>query len=289
MISKWFPIWVILPVFLLSSCTPIEAVGALGGSAMKSDMPARPVQTQPEPAQVGLTVAAAADLQFAFTDLGRMFEEETGEKVTFVFGSTGQLSQQIENGAPYDLFAAANLEYINHLVERDLVLKDSISLYARGRIVLAANRQSGISVISLQDLLDPSVKHVAIANPDHAPYGVAAREALQSARIWKAVQPKLVLAENVRQALQYVQSGDAEAGIVALSVADVPEISWTLIDDSLHQPLDQALAVVTSSDHKQLASQFAAYINSESGRLVMRRYGFTLPGETPLMQPNQTN
>lgn len=230
-----------------------------------------------EPA--GLTVAAAADLQFAFTEIGALFEQETGYKVTFVFGSTGQLAQQIENGAPYDLFAAANLAFIERLERQNLLLPDTIAPYARGRIVLAVNKDSGVQATSLQDLLSDSITHIAIANPQHAPYGLAAQEALQSAGVWQQVLPKLVYAENVRQALQFVQAGDAQVGIVALSVTDVPEITWTLLDDSLHNPLDQILAVVAASKHPEPARQFAAFINSPSGRSVMQKYGFVLPDE----------
>lgn len=244
----------------------------------------KPVLSTASRAPGGLTVAAAADLQFAFTEIGALYEQETGTKVTLVFGSTGQLAQQIENGAPFDLFAAANIAFVNDLVEKDLLLPDSVALYARGRIVLAVNRASGIKIVSLADLLSDRITNVAIANPEHAPYGVAAREALQSAGIWEQVRPKIVYSENVRQALQYIQTGDAQAGIVALSVANVPEITWTLIDDSLHNPLDQALAVVASSTHPDLAGQFAAFINGSSGRPIMQRYGFILPGE-PISPP----
>ncbi len=238
--------------------------------------------------QSELTVAAAADLQFAFTDIAKVFEEQTGHKVTLVFGSTGQLAQQIENGAPYDLLAFADFGYIQQLAAKKLVLENSVAPYARGRIVLAANRQAGVTVTDLKDLLNPQIKHISIANPAHAPYGVAAKQALEAAGLWDAVQPKLVLGENVRQALQYIQTGDAEAGIVALSVANVPEISWTLIDESMHQPLNQALAIVASSPHQELASQFAAFINGEYGRPIMRKYGFILPGETPMTNPTPT-
>ena len=231
-----------------------------------------------------LTVAAAADLQFAFTDIAKAYEQQTGHKITLTFGSTGQLAQQIENGAPFDLLAAANIQYVTDLADKQLVLADSIALYAKGRIVLAVNRQSGVTATTLEDLLSPNIKHVAIANPAHAPYGVAAQQALQSAGIWDQLQNKLVLGENVRQTLQYVQTGDAEVGIVALSVANVPEITWTLIDDSLHKPLDQALGVVASSAHPDLARDFVAFINGQVGRPVMRQYGFILPGETPIVQ-----
>jgi molybdate transport system substrate-binding protein len=234
------------------------------------------------PVEEELTVAAASDLQFAFTEIAELFEEETGQSVTLVFGSTGNLTQQIENGAPFDLFAAANIDFIERLNTQGLVLEDTIALYARGRVVLAANRQAGVTVATLEDLLDPSIGNVAIANPEHAPYGLAAKQALEQAGLWDALQPKLVLGENVRQTLQYIQTGDAEAGIIALSVADIPEISWVLLDENLHQPLNQALAVITSSSQVAQARAFAAFINGESGRLVMRKYGFILPGEEPI-------
>jgi molybdate transport system substrate-binding protein len=231
-----------------------------------------------------LTVAAAADLQFAFTEITQAYEQQTGHRVTLTFGSTGQLAQQIENGAPFDLLAAANIQYVKDLADKQLVLPDSIALYAQGRIVLAVNRQSGVTATTLEDLLSSNIKHVAIANPAHAPYGVAAQQALQSAGLWDKLQDKQVFGENVRQTLQYIQTGDAEAGIVALSVANVPEITWTLIDGSLHQPLDQALGIVASSRHPDLARDFAAFINGQFGRPVMRQYGFIRPGETPIVQ-----
>lgn len=235
----------------------------------------------PAPAQptVELTVAAAADLQFAFTELGVLFEQQTGHRVTFVFGSTGQLAQQIEEGGPFDLFAAANVSFVDDLAKKNLVIPDTVAQYARGRIVLAVNRAAGVTATTLDDLLLADIRHVAIANPEHAPYGVAAKEALQSAGVWDQVQSKIVLGENVRQTLQFVQTGDAQVGIVALSVASVPEITWTLLDESLHNPLDQALGVVARSQHADAARAFAAFINSQTGQPVMQKYGFVLPGE----------
>ena len=274
----------ILVLLLLTACSGRDVAFAIDPDGSGAPRVGEGTAPAGEPAQAEITVAAAADLQFAFTDLARLFEEQSGHRVTLVFGSTGQLSQQIENGAPYDLIAAANIAYVEQLAGKKLVLEDSLAIYARGRIVLAANRQTGIPLTDLKDLLDPRIRHIAIANPEHAPYGTAAKQALEAAGLWQAIEPKLVLGENVRQALQYVQTGDAEAGIVALSVADVPEITWTLIDDGLHQPLDQALAILASSPNPQAARQFIQFINGESGRPVMRRYGFILPGETPLMK-----
>lgn len=227
-----------------------------------------------------LTVAAAADLQFAFTEIAELYEARTGQPVTLVFGSTGQLAQQIENGAPFDLFAAANIAFIEQLRDKGLLLPETIALYAEGRIVLAVNRNFTFEVDELIDLASSPVQRVAIANPEHAPYGVAAKEALINGGVWELVEQKLVYGENVRQTLQFVQTGDAQAGIVALSIADVPEISWTLIDADLHTPLLQALAVVRSSPQPEAARSFAAFINGVEGRPIMQRYGFVLPGES---------
>jgi len=273
-------------LLLLSACSGGDAERVLEAYTPNSTVSANKTESNQDASKAELTVAAAADLKFAFSDLAELFEQQTGQRVKLIFGSTGQLSQQIENGAPYDLFAAANIDYIHQLAKKKLVMADSVALYARGRIVLAANRQTGIKVVDFKSLLDPQIRHIAIANPEHAPYGVAAKQALEAAGLWVEIRPKLVFGENVRQALQYVQSGDAEAGIVALSVADVPEITWKLIDEVNHQPLDQALAIVAGSQEVELARQFAAFINGEYGRPIMRRYGFILPGETAILTPS---
>lgn len=261
-----------LPIFLfllivLSSCQNIATISLI---------PSPTTYTEE------ITVAAAADLQFAFSDIVKLYEEQTGHKVTLVFGSTGQLVQQIENGAPFDLIASANISYIEQLAENGLVTPESAELYARGRIVLAVNRQSGVEAVDLKDLLADNIQHIAIANPEHAPYGLAAKQALQSLGLWEELADKLVYGENVRQALQFVQTGDAEVGIISLSVASVPEITWTLIDEQLHTPLDQALAILTASKNPELAQSFIEFINGEIGRPIMRQYGFLLPDELNL-------
>lgn len=268
-LAKWLKIAAILSLIGLTGCG-----ASTGGQAPTPDTTAA----------VDITVAAAADLQFAFKDIARLYELQTGHRVILTFGSTGQLAQQIENGAPFDLLAAADIQYVQYLADKKLVLPDTVALYAQGRIVLAVNRKSGVKAAALEDLLAPNIKHIAIANPEHAPYGVAARQALQTAGLWDKLQDKIVPGENVRQTLQYLQTGDAEAGIVALSVADVPEISWTLIDGSLHRPLNQALGIVASSKHPAEARDFANFINGQFGRPIMQQYGFILPGETPVAQ-----
>ncbi len=233
-----------------------------------------------------LTVSAASDLTYAFGEIGKQFEAETGHKVVFNFGSTGQLTQQIEQGAPVDVFAAANVSFVEDLERQGLILPDTKQMYARGRITLWTRADSPLQITSLADLTRPEVRRIAIANPDHAPYGVAARQAMQTAGIWEAVQPKLVLGENVRQTLQYAETGNVDVAIVALSLS-VPAAGgtsgrWTLIPQELHPPIDQALAVIKDTKHEAAARAFATFVNGPQGRQIMRKYGLVLPGEEPI-------
>lgn len=226
-----------------------------------------------------IIVAAASDLTPAFYELGRMFEQRTGVKVTFMFGSTGNLAKQIENGAPVDLFAAANISFIEQLERKGLIVPDTKALYARGRITLWTRADSALEITKLEDLARPEITRIAIANPEHAPYGIAAREALKRAGVWSAVEPKLVFGENVRQALQYAETGNVETAIVALSLSVQTSGRWALVTEESHSPLDQMLAVIKNSSNDERAREFAAFINGDEGRTVMRKYGFTLPGE----------
>ena len=226
-----------------------------------------------------LTVFAASDLAFAFRELVPSFERASGAKVTLVLGSTGNLAKQIEHGAPADVFFAANQTFVDDLLAKGALLEETRVLYAQGRIVLATARAAGPKLTALAQLSEPRIRRVAIANPAHAPYGRAAEEALRSSGLWDAVRPKLVYGENIRQALQFVESGAAEAGIVALSVANVPAVEWVAIDPTLHARLDQAVAVVRRSARPELGAAFIQFVNSAAGRAVMKRYGFLLPGE----------
>ncbi|MBL8165784.1 MAG: molybdate ABC transporter substrate-binding protein [Anaerolineae bacterium] len=271
-----------LVVLVLTACTS-------GGAATMT-----PANT-PEPtseataetatsAGVMLTVAGAADLTPAFQELGLLFTAQTGIEVVFNFGSTGQLTQQIEQGAPVDVFAAANQSYIHDLEQAGLVIPDTVALYAQGRITLWTRADSPLAFATLDDLAQEGVNRIAIANPEHAPYGVAAREALESVGLWETLQPKLILGENVAQTLQYAETGNVDVAIVALSlsIAAGDTGRYVLLPKEAHNPLDQALAVVRSTQHEAEARQFATFVNSEAGRAVMRRYGFILPGEEPL-------
>jgi molybdate transport system substrate-binding protein len=226
-----------------------------------------------------LTVAAAADLIPAFEEIGERFEAETGVAVDFTFGSTGQLTQQIIAGAPVDVFAAANEAYIDQLDEQGLILPETKALYGQGRIVLWTLPDANPEITEISQLADPEIGRIAIANPDHAPYGVAAREAMQTAGIWERVQEKLVMGENISDTLRLAQTGNVDVAIVALSLSLVSDGEWTLVDAAMHEPIDQALAVIADTAHEPEARAFAAFVNSDTGRDVMRRYGFVLPGE----------
>jgi len=224
-----------------------------------------------------LTVAAASDLMPAFEEIGREFESAQKTKVVFVFGSTGLLTKQIENGAPMDLFAAANVSYIEQLEQKGLIIPGTKAIYARGRITLWTPADSNLRLLDIEDLARPEVQRIAIANPDHAPYGLAARQALETAGIWERVRPKLVYGDNIRQTLQYAETGNVEVAIVALSLSTQSRGRWTLIPEELHKPIDQGIAIIKTTKNEQAARAFATFLNGPQGRAIMQKYGFTFP------------
>jgi molybdate transport system substrate-binding protein len=209
-------------------------------------------------------VAAAADLARAFEELGPAFTAKTGHKVVFTFGSSGLLAKQIGEGAPYDLYAAANASYVTQVIDEGVCDATTRTLYAQGRIVVWSR---GAKVGSLAELADPRFGKIAIANPDHAPYGKAARQALQHAGVWDQVSGKLVFGENVQQTKQWAQDGSADAAIIALSLSIAGDGGTTLpIDPSFHDPLDQQLVVCGNGEEADAARQFAGFISSREGR-----------------------
>jgi molybdate transport system substrate-binding protein len=223
-----------------------------------------------------LSIAAAADLQKAFKELVLQFERESGAKVTTVFGSTGLLSRQAEQGAPFDILFAANEKYIADLEKKGAVLPKSRTLYAVGRIVVWT-RKGRPRPASLQDLAKPSYRRIAIANPEHAPYGAAAREALQKAGLWSALEKRMIYGENVQQTLQYAQTGNTDAAIVALSLVVRSEGNCLVVPDNLHSPIRQAVGVLKQCKNPELARRFIGFVLGPKGQTVMRRYGFSLP------------
>lgn len=233
----------------------------------------RPTTNQPSE----LTVAAASDLTEAFAELERDFETNNKTKVVFVFGSTGMLTRQIENGAPMDLFAAADIDYVNQLEQKNLIIPGTKSVYARGRITMWTTTESALKIETISDLTRPEVRRIAIANPDHAPYGLAAQQALQKADIWDEVKPKLVYGDNIRQTLQYAETGNVDVSIVALSLSLRSKGRWTLIPGELHEPINQGLAVIKTTKNEAAARAFASFITAPRGREILGKYGFEAP------------
>jgi len=221
-----------------------------------------------------LTVSAASNLQPAFTELGTQFEKQSGTRVSFNFGATGSLAQQIAQGAPVDLFAAADRATVDDLAQRGFILSDSVRAYARGRIVIYTRPDSSLQIQSLADLANPRIQRITIANPSRAPYGSAAREALQNAGLWNILESKIILADNIQQTLQYADTGSVDAAIIALSLASGSKGKWTLIPSNLHKPIEQALGVVKGSPNERAARAFAAFVMSTEGQAVMKRYGY---------------
>ena len=226
-------------------------------------------------------IAAAADLARAFEEVGKAFHQKTGITPQFDFGSSGLLAKQIEQGAPFFLFAAANQDYADQVIKAGRCDAKSARSYARGRIVVWC--QNGTAApVKLTDLADPRFKKIAIANPDHAPYGRAAKQALEKAGIWDQIQSKLVLGENVQATMQYARAGTVDAAIVALSLAVVSDGgSFLPIDPSEYDPLDQVMVVCGNGQEADAAHQFVDFVSSPDGREVMTRYGFSLPDDQP--------
>lgn len=232
--------------------------------------------------QPQLNVAAAADLKFAMTDLAAAYEKQSGVKLNLTFGSSGNFFAQIQNGAPFDLFFSADSEYPHKLNVAGLVLPNSADSYAVGKIVLWSPGVSKLdpSKSGWQTLLDPAVKKIAIANPDHAPYGRAAVEALKNSGLYEKVKDKLVFGENISQAAQFVQSGNAQIGILAVSLVSSPNFAgghtWKIPQEQ-YTPLLQSYVALKSSTHRDAALAFLAFIKTPAARAIFEKYGFVNP------------
>src|SRR5579863_7538454 len=230
-----------------------------------------------------LTVAAAADLRGALKDIGDGFEKKTGISVRLSFGASGALTQQIENGAPFDVFLSADMDYPRQLIRDGQADGPTPYQYAVGKLVLWAPADSPLDVEhkGMSVLLDPFVKKIAIANPQHAPYGRAAVEALKHAGLYDRLSDRLVTGENISQAAQFVESGNAQAGFVALAHAIAPAMMgkgkhWEVPAD-YYAPLAQGVVAISRSSHKKEAQQFLDYLKTNAAKEVLQKYGFTLP------------
>jgi len=226
-----------------------------------------------------ITIAAAADLQSAMQDIAARFEKETGKKVKVVYGSSGNFFQQIQNGAPFDLFFSANLDYAKKLEGAGLAEPGTLYQYATGKIVLWVPSGSKVDVSGgLKALTDLAVRKVAIANPDHAPYGQAAVAALQKENVYEQVKSKLVMGENISQAAAFVFSGSADAGIIALSLALAPNMKdkgrYVEVPAGDYPPIEQGCVVLKASQKKEASRAFLEYLKAPASAEILRSYGF---------------
>lgn len=230
-----------------------------------------------------LMVAAAADLSSALQEIADRYQQQSGVAVKLSFGASGELTQQIENGAPFDLFFSADMDYPKKLIEAGDADATSLNQYAVGKLVLwvAGNSTLDLKRDGMNALLDPAVKRIAIANPAHAPYGRAAITALKHAGIYDRVSDRLVLGENVSQAAQFVESGNAQAGFVALAHAVAPSMQgkgkfWVVPAED-YPPLAQGVVILSHSRQKKEAAEFLAFVKSKATTELLRSYGFEVP------------
>jgi molybdate transport system substrate-binding protein len=226
-----------------------------------------------------LRIAAASDLRVAFEDMGKAYEVKTGRKVDFTFAATGLLEKQLEQGAPYDVFAAANMAFVDDAIKAGACDGSTKALYGIGRLAIWTKGTGAAP--KLEDLVNDKYKKIAIANPEHAPYGRAAKEALVKAGVWDKISSRLVYGENVEQTKQFAQSGNADVAIIGLASAlSATDGVYVAVDPQMHAPLEQALVVCKGKGGpRDRAKDFADYVQSAEGRATMNKHGFLLPGE----------
>jgi molybdate transport system substrate-binding protein len=239
-----------------------------------------------------IRVAAAADLKFALDELDAQYEKQAGKKIGVSYGSSGNFFAQIQNGAPFDLLLSADIEYPRKLAAAGLAEPGTLYEYAVGRIVIwmPADARADLAKLGWKALLEPGVERIAIANPEHAPYGRAAVAALRNAGVYEQVRRRLVYGENIAQAAQFVASGSAQAGILALSLAVSPPMRdgkrWEIPAD-MHPPIEQGAIILKSSKDKEGARAFLAFLKSDAGRKILESYGFVLPASGNASAPRR--
>ena len=231
-----------------------------------------------------VAVAAASDLSYAMNEISANFQKATGCAVRVSAGSSGNFLSQIENGAPFDVFFSADIEYPKKMETEGLAVPGSTYLYAVGKIVLWVRGDSALDVgKGLAVLREPAVHKIAIANPLHAPYGRAAEQALRGAGIYEEVKNKFVFGENISQAAQFAESGNADAGILALSLVQSPALKdkghYWAIPETLYAPIRQGAVVLRHAPNLQWAVAFLDYTKTPATAMILQRYGFALPGK----------
>ncbi|MCU0675063.1 MAG: molybdate ABC transporter substrate-binding protein [Myxococcota bacterium] len=220
-------------------------------------------------------VAAASSVTGAFEELGRAFHARTGTSVRFVFGASGSLAQQLDAGAPFDVFAAADEASVARVVQSGACDRSTAGEYARGRLVVWT-RDGVEAPRTLAELADPRFARLALASPEHAPYGSAARDALRRAGLWATVEPRVVYAENIRQALQFAETGNVDAAFAARSLVIDDARPHLLVDEAMHAPIVQSLVVCRRGARREDGRAFADFVRSAEGAAILRRFGFAV-------------
>lgn len=231
------------------------------------------------PVKPKLSIAAAANLTSVFDEIGKLFREQSGIDVVFSYGSTAQLAQQIENGAPFDLFAAADTEHVDRLIGKGRLLAKSRAVYAQGQLALWIPTGGKLGVRDIRDLAGQNVRFIAVAQPSLAPYGEAAVETMKATGLWETLQPKLVYANNVNAARQYAATGNADAAFTAYSLVLKESGIIVKVDPKLYSAIDQALGIVTSSQQAEQAAQFSKFLLGSAGQAILVKGGY-LPAKS---------
>ncbi|HEV2762329.1 MAG TPA: molybdate ABC transporter substrate-binding protein [Pyrinomonadaceae bacterium] len=232
---------------------------------------------EPNLAGTEITVAAASNLTDVFEEVSKSFGERTGVRVVHSFGATADLARQIRNGAPFDVFAAADVPHVLELEREGFVTPFSPAVYARGRLALWTPPGGRVRLARLEDLARPEVTRIALARPEVAPYGQAAADALRALNLWDELEPKVVYAQNVSQARQFAASGNADAAFVPRSLVKAGDGEALDVDESLHRPLEQAAGVVKASTKQEAARRFVEFLLSDEGQKIFERYGYRRP------------
>lgn len=224
-----------------------------------------------------LNVAAASNLTDAITEIAKQFETKTGIHVVLNYGATGELSKQVENGAPFDVFAAADREHVESLQKLNLVEPDTVNVYARGVLVLWAPPGSKVQLKTLGQVGSPEVERIAVAKPDLAPYGRATVETLKALDLWGRVEPKIIYGENVSQVKQYAKTGNVDLAFLPLALVRPGEGQTVLVPAELHQPIEQAICVPRDSTRKEAARKFVQFVMSVEGQEILKKFGYQSP------------
>ena len=223
-----------------------------------------------------LIIAAASNLQFALKEIGENFTTEYPYSITFVWGSTGSLSNQIENGAPYDIFIAAHESFMHRLQLKGLLLDNAAKAFISGQLAIGVSDTNKENLRTLQDFLHPGITRIVIASPKHAPFGIAAKEALVNSGLWERIQHKMLFAENIRQCLQFIRTGNADAGIVSANIPYVEGVTIVALDPGLYTPLRQVAAILKDSPRIKQAEDFLTYLENPKSLEILNKYNYSI-------------